>query len=90
IDKAKGWIAGDYFSQSGDAASYLSSVKDWRGMMSFISPWASDRVVVLVTAKGNDSIKTIINDLNLAQINAAIKGDITLISGKDTVKSFHL
>lgn len=90
IDKAKGWIAGDYLSQSGDAASYLSSLKDWRGMMSFISPWASNRVVVLVTAKGNDSIKTIINDLNLAQINAAIKGDITLISGKDTVKSFHL
>jgi hypothetical protein len=90
LDKAKGWIAGDYLSQSSDATNYLASMKNWRGMVSFISPWASDRVVVLVTAKGNDSIKTIINDLNLAQINAAIKGDITLISGKDTVRSFHL
>ncbi|OAT50633.1 cyclic di-GMP binding protein [Proteus hauseri ATCC 700826] len=90
IDKAKGWLAGDVLSQGGDAANYLSSLNDWRGMVSFVSPWAKDRVVVLVTAKGNTSIKTIIGDLNLADINAAIKGDITLISGKDTVRSFHL
>ncbi|MBS3875319.1 cellulose biosynthesis cyclic di-GMP-binding regulatory protein BcsB [Proteus mirabilis] len=90
IDKAKSWLAGDPLSPSSDAANYLAPLNDWRGMMSFISPWAKDRVVVLVTAKGNDSIKNIIGDLKHANVNAAIKGDLTLISGQDTVMSFHL
>ncbi|MFN6886932.1 hypothetical protein ACK4SH_35160, partial [Proteus mirabilis] len=77
IDKAKSWLAGDPLSPSSDAANYLAPLNDWRGMVSFISPWAKDRVVVLVTAKDNDSIKNIIGDLNHANVNAAIKGDLT-------------
>lgn len=90
LDKVKSWAVGDFLSNSGDVANYLASVNHWRGMLSFISPWANDRVVVLVTSKGNESIDKIISDLNLAEVNAAIKGDITVISDKDTVRSFSL
>ncbi len=58
IDKAKSWLAGDPLSPSSDAANYLAPLNDWRGMVSFISPWAKDRVVVLVTAKVMTQLKT--------------------------------
>ncbi len=87
-DRLKGYLSGRFFRQGIEADRYLASTDAWRGFLSFSSPWASNRVVVMATATSGDQLEHLNSDLQLPAINAGIRGDIAVINSENGVKSF--
>ncbi|WP_413731646.1 cellulose biosynthesis cyclic di-GMP-binding regulatory protein BcsB [Sodalis sp. RH20] len=86
--RLKGYFTGRFFRQGVEADRYLASTDAWRGFLSFASPWAGKRVVVLATATDSDQLSHINADLQVPAINAGVRGDIAVINAENGVKSF--
>ncbi len=89
-DRLKGYLFGRFFRQGVEADRYLSSTDAWRGFLSFASPWANNRVVVMATATDSEQLSHLNNDLQLPNINAGVRGDISLINNENGVRSFSV
>ncbi|HEY2454941.1 MAG TPA: cellulose biosynthesis cyclic di-GMP-binding regulatory protein BcsB [Scandinavium sp.] len=88
--KAQRWIVGDWTSDGVDADRYLSSNSAWRGFVSYRSPWNSDRLVVAAFGSSDDQLARLYSDLNSPRINAGIRGDTSIITNENTVRSFRV
>ncbi|WP_170975435.1 cellulose biosynthesis cyclic di-GMP-binding regulatory protein BcsB [Martelella alba] len=88
--RLRSWLNGDAMPQDAAARAYLAGAGDWRGLLSFRSPWDPGRVVVAVAAKDTRQLPRLIRDLNDPSVNAAIHGDLSIISGKGEVSSFQV
>jgi hypothetical protein len=88
--KMQRWIVGDWTADGVDADRYLSSNSAWRGFVSYRSPWNSDRLVVAALGSSDDQLARLYNDLNSPRINAGIRGDTSIITNENTVRSFRV
>ncbi|NDL64630.1 cellulose biosynthesis cyclic di-GMP-binding regulatory protein BcsB [Enterobacteriales bacterium SAP-6] len=89
-DTLKRYVTGRFFRQGVEADRYLASTDAWRGFLSFTSPWAGNRVVVMATATDSGQLAHLNGDLQLPVINAGIRGDIAVINAENGVKSFSV
>ncbi|MCX8961121.1 cellulose biosynthesis cyclic di-GMP-binding regulatory protein BcsB [Erwinia psidii] len=89
-DNLRGWLTGDWYRQAVNADRYLSSNEDWRGFVSYRSPWNSERVVVMTLATDDTQLLRLHSDLSLARINAGIRGDTAIITDENGIRSFHV
>lgn len=83
-------ISGDWRTNNTEATRYLRSNMLWRGFISRISPWNDNRIVVIATGSDNNQLSMIADDLDNNQINRSIGGDLSVISGQDSVRSFSV
>ncbi len=91
ITKALGrLLSGDWRPENVEATRYLRSNMLWRGFMSRISPWNDSRIVVIATASDDAQLRMISDDLDNDQVNRSIGGDLSIISGQDSVRSFSV
>lgn len=90
LQKVKIYLQGNWLQQNTEVSRYLNSATDWRGFVSFKSPWAPKRSVILATATQDEQLALLADDLRNPKINAAIKGDIAVIGKSDGVHSWHI
>ena len=90
VDNLRGWLAGDWTRQAVDADRYFSSNEDWRGFISYRSPWNPSRVVVATVATDDGQLTSLHNDLKLQRINAGIRGDTAIITDENGIRSFRV
>lgn len=83
-------LVGDFRPENLDANRYLSSNVFWRGFISLVSPWDDERIVVVATASNDQQLSMISDDLDNPEINRSISGDVSLITGKDQIRSFRV
>ncbi|MCG8155628.1 cellulose biosynthesis cyclic di-GMP-binding regulatory protein BcsB [Brenneria goodwinii] len=89
-DKLRRYLSGQWSQQYLAADRYLSSIGAWRGFLSFPSPWAANRLVVVATGSNDGQIEQIDGDLNSTKINAGIRGDMAVITPDGSVRSFNV
>lgn len=90
LAKARGWLTGDWYRQTLDADRYFSSNEDWRGFISYRSPWNSDRLVVMAVATDDGELNKLHQDLTSQRINAGIRGDTAIITDENGIRSFRV
>jgi len=90
LDNLRGWLSGDWNRQVMDADRYFSSNEDWRGFVSYRSPWSSSRVVVMTIATDDAQLARLHDDLKLQRINAGIRGDTAIITDENGIRSFRV
>ncbi|MGB9095114.1 cellulose biosynthesis cyclic di-GMP-binding regulatory protein BcsB [Erwinia sp.] len=90
LDNLRGWLTGDWNRQAVDADRYFSSNEDWRGFISYSSPWNSSRVVVMTIATDDAQLSRLHQDLTLQRINAGIRGDTAIITDENGIRSFRV
>lgn len=90
LDNLRGWLTGDWYRQTLDADRYLSSNEDWRGFISYRSPWNSSRLVVMTVATDDDQLVRLHNDMTSSRINAGIRGDTAIITDENSIRSFRV
>lgn len=84
------FLSGDFRAENLDANRYVRTSLAWRGFLSFLSPFDSDRIAVVVTATDDDELNRLTDDLSNPKVNREVRGDITLISGLNKVMSFNV
>lgn len=90
LDNLRGWLTGDWYRQAVDADRYFSSNEDWRGFVSYRSPWSSSRLVVMTVATDDAQLLRLHSDLTLQRINAGIRGDTAIITDENGIRSFRV
>ena len=90
LDNLRGWLTGDWYRQTLDADRYLSSNEDWRGFVSYRSPWNSSRLVVMTVATDDAQLLRLHNDMTSTRINAGIRGDTAIITDENGIRSFRV
>ncbi|MGL4726864.1 MAG: cellulose biosynthesis cyclic di-GMP-binding regulatory protein BcsB [Scandinavium sp.] len=88
--KMQRWMVGDWTADGVDADRYFSSNSSWRGFISYRSPWNSDRLVVTAIGSNDDQLSHLYDDLNSPRINAGIRGDTSIITNENGVRSFRV
>ncbi|WP_330984742.1 MULTISPECIES: cellulose biosynthesis cyclic di-GMP-binding regulatory protein BcsB [Enterobacterales] len=88
--KLQRWMVGDWTADGVDADRYFSSNSSWRGFISYRSPWNSDRLVVTAIGSNDDQLSHLYDDLNSPRINAGIRGDTSIITNENGVRSFRV
>ena len=88
--KVSRWLDGDWNADATDADRYFSSNEAWRGFVSFRSPWNNARLVVLALGSSDAQLSRLHDDLASPQINAGIRGDVSLITNENGVRSFRV
>ncbi|MBQ9274820.1 MAG: cellulose biosynthesis cyclic di-GMP-binding regulatory protein BcsB [Succinivibrio sp.] len=83
-------MSGDFRPENLDAGRYIRSNVSWRGFVSFISPFRGDRIVVAVTANEDEQLDRLSDDLDNDEVNRSVGGDLTVISGDDSVRAFKV
>ncbi|AUG98908.1 cellulose biosynthesis cyclic di-GMP-binding regulatory protein BcsB [Prodigiosinella confusarubida] len=83
-------LSGDWGRSSMEADRYFSSNGDWRGFISYRSPWSPQRVVVMATGSSDEQLLKLYSDLNSPHINAAVRGDTTIITDENGARSFRV
>ncbi len=83
-------LSGDFRQENNDATRYLRSNMSWRGFISRVSPFNNSRIIVMATASDDKQLLKLADDLDNDQINRAVAGDLTVISGTDSVRSFSV
>ncbi|MBJ3815826.1 cellulose biosynthesis cyclic di-GMP-binding regulatory protein BcsB [Shimwellia pseudoproteus] len=84
------WAMGEWNVSTVDADRYFSSNSDWRGFISFASPWGNGKTVVMATGSDNAQLSRLTQDLDNIRINAAIRGDAAIITDENGVRSFRV
>lgn len=84
------FLSGDFRAENLDANRYVRTSMAWRGFLSFLSPFDSDRIAVVVTATDDEELDKLTDDLSNSKVNREVRGDITLISGLNKVMSFNV
>lgn len=87
-DKLVNWLQGNWGLTAREAERYFSSNQSWRGFISFESPWSEQRTVVVALASTDQQLTKLDSDLKTPAINAAIRGDATVITDENGVTSF--
>ncbi|WP_428944737.1 cellulose biosynthesis cyclic di-GMP-binding regulatory protein BcsB [Pantoea sp. FN060301] len=90
LDNLRGWLTGDWFRQAVEADRYLSSNEDWRGFVSYRSPWNESRLVVMTVATDDAQLASLHRDMTLQGINAGIRGDTAIITNENGIRSFRV
>lgn len=90
LDNLRGWLAGDWSREALDADRYFSSNEDWRGFISYRSPWNSSRLVVATVATDDAQLARLHDDLKSQRINAGIRGDTAIITDENGIRSFRV
>lgn len=88
--KLQRWMVGDWTADGVEADRYFSSNSAWRGFVSYRSPWNSDRLVVAAFGSNDDQLARLYDDLNSPRINAGIRGDTSIITNENGVRSFRV
>ena len=88
--KIQHWIEGDWGSKGIAADRYFSSNEAWRGFVSFRSQWNPDRVVVMAIGSTDEQLSRLQTDLSSSRINAGIRGDASIITDENGVRSFRV
>lgn len=78
-------FSGDFRRQNADANRYVRTSLAWRGFLSMLSPFESERIAVVVTATDDKEISKLSDDLDNPAINREVGGDLTVISGTNRV-----
>ncbi|MCR5085439.1 MAG: cellulose biosynthesis cyclic di-GMP-binding regulatory protein BcsB [Succinivibrionaceae bacterium] len=81
-------LTGDWRPENLDAGRFVRASTFWRGFISFISPWDGNRIVVTATANDDSQLSKLSDDLDNEAVNRNIGGDLSVISGADSVRSF--
>ncbi|WP_159980906.1 MULTISPECIES: UDP-forming cellulose synthase catalytic subunit [unclassified Novosphingobium] len=71
------------------AAPLVYDARGFSGIVSFRSPYASDRTVVALLADDGNALPALVDGLTDAKINASIQGDLAVTSG-DGMTSFAI
>ena len=90
MQKIERWAMGEWNFSTVDADRYFTSNSDWRGFISFASPWSAGQTVVMAIGSDNGQLSRLTGDLNNAKINAAIRGDAAIITDENGVRSFRV
>ncbi|MGE9552929.1 cellulose biosynthesis cyclic di-GMP-binding regulatory protein BcsB [Erwinia amylovora] len=90
LDNMRGWLTGDWYRQAVDADRYFSSNEEWRGFVSYRSPWNHSRVVVMTVATDDAQLARLHKDLTSQRINAGIRGDTAIITDENGIRSFRV
>lgn len=90
LDNLRGWLTGDWYRQAVDADRYFSSNEEWRGFVSYRSPWNHSRVVVMTVATDDAQLARLHKDLTSQRINAGIRGDTAIITDENGIRSFRV
>ncbi|AUX71116.1 cellulose biosynthesis cyclic di-GMP-binding regulatory protein BcsB [Erwinia pyrifoliae] len=90
LNKLRGWLNGDWYRQTLNADRYLSSNEEWRGFISYRSPWSSSRLVVMAVATDDQQLSRLHNDMTSMRINAGIRGDTAIITDENGIRSFRV
>ena len=90
LDNLRGWLTGDWYRQTLDADRYFSSNEDWRGFISYRSPWNSSRLVVMTVATDDNQLARLHTDMTSPRINAGIRGDTAIITDENGIRSFRV
>ena len=90
LDNLRGWLTGDWYRQTLDADRYFSSNEDWRGFISYRSPWNSSRLVVMTVATDDNQLARLHIDMTSPRINAGIRGDTAIITDENGIRSFRV
>ncbi|WP_237484618.1 cellulose biosynthesis cyclic di-GMP-binding regulatory protein BcsB [Vibrio hippocampi] len=90
VEKWRNMLLGEWSLQRLEAERYFASASQWRGFLSYRSPWDPERVVVLVSASHSEQLSKIGADLQSQSTNAAIRGDTTIITNDNDVASFQV
>ncbi|WP_168421498.1 cellulose biosynthesis cyclic di-GMP-binding regulatory protein BcsB [Erwinia amylovora] len=90
LNKLRGWLNGDWYRQTLAADRYLSSNEDWRGFISYRSPWNSSRLMVMALATNDQQLGRLHNDMTARRINAGIRGDTAIITDENGIRSFRV
>lgn len=90
MDNLRGWLTGDWFRQTMEADRYFSSNEDWRGFVSYRSPWSESRVVVMTVATDDAQLSRLHQDMTQQRINAGIRGDTAIITDENGIRSFRV
>jgi hypothetical protein len=90
LDNLRGWLTGDWYRQAVDADRYLSSNEEWRGFVSYRSPWSNSRLVVMTVATNDAQLSRLHQDLTSPRINAGIRGDTAIITDENGIRSFRV
>lgn len=88
LEKGLNILLGEWHLQRLEAERYFASTSQWRGFLSYRSPWDQERVVVLASASHNSELAKIGTDLQSHTINAAIRGDTSIITSDNDVVSY--
>lgn len=88
--KVQSWLEGDWGSTGIAADRYFSSNEAWRGFVSFRSQWNPNRVVVMAIGSTDEQLSRLQTDLASARINAGIRGDASIITDENGVRSFRV
>ena len=83
-------LSGDFRPENIEATRYLRSNMSWRGFVSTVSPWNQKAIIVVATASDDDQLKRLTDDLDNDLINREIRGDLAIISGDESVRSFRV
>lgn len=84
------FLSGDFRSQNVDANRYVRTSQAWRGFLSFVSPFDSGNIAVVVTATDDNELSRLSSDLDNDEVNRAIGGDISIITGIDKVVKYSV
>ncbi|WP_168426631.1 cellulose biosynthesis cyclic di-GMP-binding regulatory protein BcsB [Erwinia amylovora] len=90
LNKLRGWLNGDWYRQTLAADRYLSSNEDWRGFISYRSPWNGSRLMVMALATNDQQLARLHNDMTSRRINAGIRGDTAIITDENGIRSFRV
>jgi len=83
-------LSGDFRNDNADANRYVRTSLAWRGFLSLISPYDSERIAVVVTATEDREIEKLSDDLDKPGVKSKIGGDITIIDGIDRVMKYNV
>lgn len=84
------WIKGYWNLDQKEASRYFSSNQQWRGFISYPSPWSDAHIVVQAIATDDHQLIKLTQDLQTPAINSAIRGDVAIITDGNGVHSFRI
>ncbi|PIJ50745.1 cellulose synthase regulator BcsB [Erwinia sp. OLTSP20] len=90
LEKAQAWLTGDWDRHQLDADRYLSSNEQWRGFVSYRSPWSPGNLVVMALATDDTELLKLNHDLRQPKLNAGVRGDSAIITDENGVRSFRV
>ncbi|WBA56361.1 cellulose biosynthesis cyclic di-GMP-binding regulatory protein BcsB [Providencia sp. 21OH12SH02B-Prov] len=88
--KVKLLLLGEWKNQFEIVSDFLSNTHQWRGILSFQSPWSSNKVVTNLTATNTEQLNKLYNDIKKSERQPLDAGDILLFSDADSIKNLSI
>jgi cellulose synthase (UDP-forming) len=81
---------GHWKSDVDEANQVLVANNGFSGIVSRISPWHGDRVVVMLVASQSQHLPDLVDRLRESEVNAALQGDLAIYDGDRAPTSFRV